>query len=1014
MRWPRCLLSLGFLCCSGRLFAAQEITKADLWSNFRIPIEVGMFSLLVILILLGALAVRTLQLSRSRRLLIKHETLLNRAQQVAHTGSWSYDFLQRSMQGSDETCRIFDLPTGTPFDLAHFRAQVHPDDKPAIEQAWKNAKAGKGYDIEYRIQTNADIRWLRARGEFEFDPKGKPRLCIGTVQDITAPRRQGEALRDSELRFRDFTRVSTDWVWEVDTAARYTFVAGNIEGVLGFIPDEILGKTPFDLMAPDEARRVAAVFAPIAARQEPFQDLHNVVRTKSGTPLTILTSGVPTFDAKGNWTGYRGVDQDISERQRIANELDHHRQHLEDLVMARTAELAESKLAAEAANRAKSSFLANMSHEIRTPMNAIIGLTHILQRNANDERQRQQLGKVSNAAHHLLGIINDILDFSKIEAGKLSIEATDFDLKQSFDQTCALIGDTANAKGIKIVCHIDPALPTMLHGDPLRIGQVLLNFVGNAVKFTEQGHVRLHAHLLEETAAGLLTRFEVTDTGIGMTPEQQARLFHAFEQADISTTRKFGGTGLGLAISQRLACLMGGEVGVESAPGQGSSFWFTALLQRSAAVAHAPLAPSELKGRRALVVDDLDTAREVMSLLLSDLGIVSTEADSAEHGLKMLGEADQSGQPYDFVLIDWRMPDMDGIEMAETIHKLALIAPPMLLLTTAYTSQMSSQMLGKSGFDGYLPKPVEARQLCETLLDLMAIHLRQHPSTTLVSLQETSLRVHHGQRILVAEDNPVNQEVARELLEDLGLRVDIADNGEAAVAMVRDNAYDLILMDMQMPVMDGIEATRTIRALPGQSLQPIVAMTANAFEEDRMACLNAGMNDHVAKPVNPETLFTVLLKWLPPPKSEPSGAIPPAPTFSVASAQDVAATANTIAALRQHPGLDIDFGLGIARGKTERYLKLLQVYLGTHANTVAQLRAAWTASDLPLARREAHSLKGASGMVGATELQALATAIESAIHHNTGMETVADNIEKLNAGFTALAVACAAAMAISH
>jgi PAS domain S-box-containing protein len=1014
MRWPRCLLSLCLLCCSGRLFAAQEITKADLWQNFRIPIEVGMFSLLVILILLGALAVRTLQLSRSRRLLIEHETLLNRAQQVAHTGSWSYDFLQRSMQGSDETCRIFDLPTGTAFDLAHFRAQVHPDDKPAIELAWKNAKAGKGYDIEYRIQANADIRWLRARGEFEFDPKGKPRLCIGTVQDITAPRRQGEALRDSELRFRDFTRVSTDWVWEIDTAARYTFIAGNIEGVLGFIPEEILGKTPFDMMAPDEARRVTAVFAPITARREPFQDLHNVVLTKSGTPLTILSSGVPTFDAKGNWTGYRGVDQDISERQRIANELDHHRQHLEDLVMARTAELAESKLAAEAANRAKSSFLANMSHEIRTPMNAIIGLTHILQRNAHDERQRQQLGKVSNAAHHLLGIINDILDFSKIEAGKLSIEATDFDLKQSFDQTCALISDTANAKGIKIVCHIDPALPTMLHGDPLRIGQVLLNFVGNAVKFTEQGHVRLHAHLLEETAAGLLTRFEVTDTGIGMTPEQQARLFHAFEQADISTTRKFGGTGLGLAISQRLACLMGGEVGVESAPGQGSSFWFTALLQRSAAVAREPLAPSELKGRRALVVDDLDTAREVMSLLLADLGIVSTEADSAEHGLQMLDEADQSGQPYDFVLIDWRMPDMDGIEMAETIHKLALIAPPMLLLTTAYTSQMSSQMLGKSGFDGYLPKPVEARQLCETLLDLMAIHLRQHPSTTPVSLQETSLRAHHGQRILVAEDNPVNQEVARELLEDLGLRVDIADNGEAAVAMVRDNAYDLILMDMQMPVMDGIEATRAIRALPGQSLQPIVAMTANAFDEDRQACLNAGMNDHIAKPVDPETLFTVLLKWLPPPKTEPSGAVPPAPTFSAAPVQDVAATANAIAALRQHPGLDIDFGLGIARGKTERYLKLLQVYLATHANTVAQLRTAWAASDLPLARREAHSLKGASGMVGATELQALATAIEASIRHDTETETVADNIEKLNAGFTALAAACAAAMAISH
>jgi PAS domain S-box-containing protein len=1005
-----------------------EITLDDLWSRFRPQIAGGFVALGIILLLLAALAWRTRQVAHSRQQLADREALLNRAQHVAHTGSWSYDFSRRLMQGSSETCRIFGLPEDAAFDLAHFLQHVHPDDKPAIKAAWDNAKAGQIYDSEYRILVGDDIRWVRARSEFEFAPDGSPRLCIGTVQDITAPRQLGESLRQSELRFRDFTRVSADWVWEVDTAGRYIFVAGNVEGVLGFIPAEIIGKTPFDLMAPDEASRVATLFAPIAARREIFQDLENIVLTKAGTPLTILSSGVPTFDAKGNWSGYRGVDQDISERQRVANELDHHRQHLEDLVMARTAELAEAKLAAEAANRAKSSFLANMSHEIRTPMNAIIGLTHILQRNTSDERQRQQLGKVSGAAHHLLGIINDILDFSKIEAGKLSIEATDFELEQNFDQTCALIGDSANAKGIEIVRHIDPALPDMLHGDPLRISQILLNFAGNAVKFTERGHVRLHAQLLGETAEGLFVRFEVADTGIGMTSEQQARLFQAFEQADASTTRKFGGTGLGLAISQRLARLMGGDVGVESAPGQGSTFWFTALLQRSAAVPRPRLAPTELKDRRALVVDDLDEAREVMLLLLADLGISAAQADTAEQGLEMLSQADQRGEAYDFVLIDWRMPGMDGIEMARAIQSLALTMPPVLLLTTAYASQMSSQILGKSGFEGYLPKPVDARLLRETLLEVLVGHRRQYRQTMEISSVETSLRGHHGQRILLAEDNPVNQEVARELLEEIGLRVDVAGNGETAVAMARDNAYDLILMDMQMPVMDGLEATRAIRALPEHGEQAIIAMTANAFEEDRQACLAAGMNDHVAKPVDPEALFAVLLRWLPPPM--PNLATPPtvppagqkrpeeaAPTFSASPMQkaDDPASAlsvpHIIEALRQHPGLDIDFALSMTRVKPERYLKLLKVYFATHTPTLAQLHTAWAAGDLKEVRREAHSLKGASGMVGATALQTLAAAIEAAIHHDVEMENVAANIEKLDAGFTALAKAFTTATA---
>jgi two-component system sensor histidine kinase/response regulator len=465
-----------------------------------------------------------------------------------------------------------------------------------------------------------------------------------------------------------------------------------------------------------------------------------------------------------------------------------------------------------------------------------------------------------------LGIINDILDFSKIEADKLQVDNQPFELDQLLENLATLIGDKVNAKGLELVFDVAPDVPTSLVGDALRLGQILINYANNAVKFTESGEVAVTVRVCStpSDARRVLLHFAVRDTGIGLSEEQMRQLFQSFQQADASTTRKYGGTGLGLAISKKLAQLMGGEVGVESVVGKGSTFWFTAHLEVGQGARPALLPSPDLRGRRLLVVDDNDSARVVIADLLRSMRFEVGMASSGEQAIAMIRDAAAAGAPVEAVLLDWRMPGMNGIETAAGIHALGLEPSPRLMMVTAYGREEVMQQARGAGIEDLLVKPVNASVLLNTLIRLLGGVADDSllPRAAAVSTLD-ALATIHGARVLLAEDNELNQQVAAELLADAGMVVDIANNGAEAVAMAQRAPYDIVLMDMQMPEMDGVEATRALRAVASLDALPVVAMTANAMQADRDLCMQAGMVDFVTKPIEPDDLWRALLRWIP-------------------------------------------------------------------------------------------------------------------------------------------------------
>ncbi|PLK48601.1 response regulator [Uliginosibacterium sp. TH139] len=832
--------------------------------------------------------------------------------------------------------------------------RVHPEDAAPARASFEAAiEAREGIESLFRlVDPEGAVRWIETRAQVAQTEDGRW-IWNGYWLDVTAQQEANRALADR----MEFQRVLVDTIpypiFYKGPDARFLGFNRSYCETFGVAREALLGKQVLDLE-----------YLPLADRIIYQQEDEDIIARTGSLKREAL---IPFADGQAHHTlywvsGFRKADG--SPGGLVGTFVDISAQKAAEAQMTQAKELAEE------AARIKSDFLANMSHEIRTPMNAVIGMAHLMQKTGLDLRQQDYLAKIQRSSQHLLGILNDILDFSKIEAGKLEVEEADFDLERLLENVADLIAEKTAAKGLELIFDIAADVPRQLRGDALRLGQVLINYANNAVKFTERGEITIQARLRHSSETRALVYFAVRDTGIGLTPEQQARLFQSFQQADASTTRKYGGTGLGLAICKSLASLMGGEVGVESAAGQGSCFWFTASLGLGETQSRTLLPDPDLRGLPVLVVDDNENARTVLAEMLGSMSFRVVTAAGGREALAALREAAQAGQLPSIVFLDWQMPGMDGIELARAIGELSLAPAPRLIMVTAYGREEVMKAAPGVGIDYVLVKPVNASLLFDAAMRLLGGTLVEPaPGLTGLDVDESRLGSIAGARILLVEDNDLNQEVACGLLADAGFEVEVAENGAQALERLAVSHYDLVLMDMQMPVMDGPAATREIRRQPALANLPVIAMTANAMQQDRELCAEAGMNDFVTKPIDPGALWAALLCWIPPRHSSAEAA----PLARPAAAESSVVLPEVL------DGVDMQAGLKHVMGKRALYLSLLHKFRDGQRDTLAALQAALDLQDYASAERLAHTTKGVAGNIGAATVQACAAVLEAAL-----------------------------------
>ncbi len=811
-------------------------------------------------------------------------------------------------------------------------------------------------------------------------------LLLGFLYLIRLVMHRGAQASLHQAELAAIVDSSSDAIISADLNGRIQSWNPAAQSMFGVRRAEALGQTMAAILAlknsvqhdADELRHIKA------GQSVPAYD--TVRRNRDGTEQHISVTASPIRSADDQIIGFAKILRDITAHKRAEARILKMNATLEQTVAERTAELLEAKTVADDANRAKSEFLANMSHEIRTPMNAVQGLLQLLERTELSDEQFDFVEKAQSAAASLLHIIDEILDYSKIEAGKLSLHCSPFSISNLLRDVAVVASGNVGEKPIELLFDIDPGIPDQLIGDEPRLRQILINLMGNAVKFTTMGEVILSLQQLEEDNDHIGLKFAVKDTGIGISAEQQARIFEAFVQAEAGTTRRFGGTGLGLVICRRLVDMMGGELAVDSTPGQGSCFHFSVTLQREtakpASTAPPDAHPAALGKLRVLIVDDNAVARQIGMDLLHSMGWNADAASSGEDALKQLEARRKAGETYDLVLLDWRMPDMDGWEAARRIHTLCQKDTPILIMVSAYTREAYARFSAekKALIDRMLMKPLTRSELFEAVASVRQPGSRRQRR----GLDANNIR---GQRleglcILVAEDNVTNQQVARALLMDEGAEVQVAANGQLAVDMLQATPqdFDLVLMDIQMPEMDGLSATRRIRQDLGLYDLPILAMTANAMPQDTADSTAAGMNGHVSKPFDFEQLVRAIQQHC----RDAGSARPPTPPDADQAWPDT-------------PPVEFDFELAIKRlaGKSHLFATQARLFAAQPPVDVDALGEALARGDFDRIRRDIHSLKGIAGTLGALALHDYCKAIEDGLEQTEIAERLPPMLDQL-------------------
>ena len=811
------------------------------------------------------------------------------------------------------------------------------------------------------------------------NPSGEVIAIVETFEDVTESKQAEQALNVSEARFRTIYESSGDAIMMLDEKG---FFACNPRTLSMFeieTQEEFCSKHPADLSPaeqPDGRDSMTAAGERIATAMKEgsnrFEWVHKRQDTGEDFQAEVLLSAME-LDGKAV---LQATVRDITERKRAEEELRRMNKHLEQQTALANSLAAE----AEMANASKSEFLANMSHEIRTPMNGVIGMAGLLLDTDLSDEQRHYAETVRASGESLLGLINDILDFSKIEAGKLEMETLDFDLHALLDDFAEMMALKVHEKGLEFLCAASPETPAFLQGDPGRLRQVLINLTGNSVKFTHEGEIAVRASLVSETDTEAVVRFSVRDTGTGIPADKQDNLFEQFTQVDASTTRKYGGTGLGLAISKQLAKMMGGEIGVNSEEGKGSEFWFTARFSKQPERAEHQMMPSaDMCGVRILVVDDNATNREILLVRFKTWGMRADEAAGGEAALRRLREAAQAGDPYQVAVLDMQMPRMDGEELGRTIKADVALVDTRLVMMTSLGQRGDARRLKEIGFAAYLTKPVHLSDLFVALAAVLNGQTRQikRPMVKRRSIRELRSG---NMRILLAEDNFTNQQVALAILKKLGLSADAVANGIEAVNALQTIPYDLVLMDCQMPEMDGYEATTRIRDPKSRVRNhdvPIIAMTANAMQGDREKCLEAGMNDYIPKPVQPQTLAEVLNKWLPEEENE-GGRMKDEGGAGEKAGGGHKDTDDEQSQSRDAEVFDMAGMLARLMGDEDIARIVTDAFLEDIPKQIKRLKDFLAAGDAPGAELQVHSVKGAAANVGGEALREVAGEMERA------------------------------------